>query len=105
MKRTLEILMTLPIIMATAFVGSALTGCSDDDIDYALVYGNTTPEFTYQDFDAISYDFEETTNGTWKIRRLMVSSAILSSVPKALTQPPRQHLLRRQRISSASSCL
>lgn len=70
MKRTLEILMTLPIIMATAFVGSALTGCSDEDIDYALVYGNTTPEFTYQDFDAISYDFEETTNGTWKISKV-----------------------------------
>ena len=68
------VLMTLLMVLVAAFVGSALISCSsdDEDIDDALVseVANTGPEFTDKDFEGIPQDYEETTNGTWKVTKV-----------------------------------
>jgi hypothetical protein len=62
------------LLILCALLMLAFTACSsdDDDIDNALVreVANTEPEFTYKDFEGISQNYEETTNGTWKITKV-----------------------------------
>ena len=53
----------------------AIFSCSssdDEGIDYALVLDdyNYEPLFTHKDFEAVSRKYEETTNGTWAIRKV-----------------------------------
>lgn len=44
---------------------------SNGDVDETLIRGldNTKPLFTHEDFKAINHDYDETTNGTWMIRK------------------------------------
>ena len=47
-------------------------GDIDEDIDEGMVLAvnGQEPVFTYKDFDAIPQDYEEITNGTWKIKKV-----------------------------------
>ena len=60
-------------IMLMMVIG--MSSCSSDedngyDKDLVSKWANTKPAFTINDFMAISSDSEETTNGTWKVRKV-----------------------------------
>ena len=70
MKKSILLWMFALLMMAVG-----MSGCSSDDdsgdYDKDLVrkWANTEPAFTYEDFMAISSDSEETTNGTWIVKK------------------------------------
>lgn len=56
-------------------LGVVMVSCNgdiDEDIDEGMVLAvnGQEPVFTYKDFDAIPQDYEEITNGTWKIKKV-----------------------------------
>lgn len=52
-------------------LGMVLVSCNGDiDEGLVLAVNGQEPVFTYKDFDAITQDYEEITNGTWKIKKV-----------------------------------
>ena len=52
-----------------------MSSCSSEedngyDKDLVRKWANTEPAFTYNDFEVVSSDLEETTNGTWTVRKV-----------------------------------
>ena len=70
MKKNFLLWMGVVLIMVIG-----MSSCSNDedngyDKDLVSKWANTKPAFTINDFMAISSDSEETTNGTWKVRKV-----------------------------------
>lgn len=63
------------VIMLSFLLMIFAVGCSSDendgyDKDLVRKWANTEPAFTYIDYKVVSSDYEETTNGTWIIRKV-----------------------------------
>ena len=71
MKKSYILWMFAVLTLATGMI-SCGSEENDGDYDKDLVrkWANTEPAFTYEDFMGISSDSEETTNGTWIVKKV-----------------------------------